>query len=751
MASRPRTSGFPRSPVPIAAPVGAVLLACASFASAQEAGLRIDGVADESAWEDAQTFTDFMLTQPLTPLYDGKVIAVQVYPRRDEVSTCRFSTLCAIAPAATALVAPAQDLASEEAADSPSEQEEPATDAPTTLRRSDENVVTQADDAFGTSIGRETIGIYSSSSVRGFSPTEAGNVRIDGLYFDQVWPLSPRIRRSTSIRVGLSAQNYPFPAPTGVIDYAFRTPGDEASLSVSLGGDSDGGANLEIDAVLPLRERTLSIGMGAALYGNERYDGTSSTEHVEAAALRWTPTMAIEIVPFWSRAYLRDYEIGPWYVPAGPYLPPHIPRRRFNGPHWALYERAAVNYGVFGRADLAKGWQLRAGVFHSHYDVDRDAYAFLTDLQPDGTGRFEVFADPAFKTASTSSEIRLSRRFSEGPRLHVLHANLRARDRSRRYGGTDVIDLGRSYIGDIIDVPEPVYDFGPQTHDTVRQWTAGLAYEGRWLDVGELSAGIQRSDYRKTIDQPGLPRAETGATPWLFNATIAGYLSERLAVYAGYTRGLEESGVAPQIASNRNAALPAILTTQHDAGFRYRFTDRLRLVAGVFDVRKPYFSLDETDLYRELGEVRSRGFEASLSGGLGKNLDVVIGAVLMRPRVHGEDVDADRVGERPVGLAERQFDLNVDWRPPGMEGVSLDLGVSHIGAMPATRDNRVELPAHTLVDLGGRYKFRLAGRNASFRVSIRNVFDEYAFDLRGAGTYHFIPGRLASAYLTVDF
>lgn len=91
--------------------------------------------------------------------------------------------------------------------------------------RSDENAVRQAQDAFRTSVGRETIGLYSASSVRGFSPVAAGNARIEGLYFDQVWTLTPRIRRAASIRVGLSAQGYPFPAPTGIVDYSFRKPG----------------------------------------------------------------------------------------------------------------------------------------------------------------------------------------------------------------------------------------------------------------------------------------------------------------------------------------------------------------------------------------------------------------------------------------------------------------------------------------------------------------------------------------------
>lgn len=627
----------------------------------------------------------------------------------------------------------------------------PARPPAATTGRTAENVVTQAEDAFGTSIGRETIGIYNSSSVRGFSPTQAGNVRIDGLYFDQVWNLSPRIRRSTSIRVGLSAQSYPFPAPTGVVDYSFRTPGTQASLSVAVGANSYGSENIEIDAVVPLTPRTLSLGLGLGLYNHEFYNGTSSWDHVEAISLRWTPTPAIEIVPFWSRSDLYDDEIGPYYVPAGSHLPPKVPRRRFNGPDWALYEGTAVNYGAFGRADIGSGWQIRAGLFRSYFDVHRDAYAFLTELRPDGTGRFQLFVDPPFKNGSTSGEIRLSHRFADGPRSHAIHANLRGRDRARRYGGTDIFDFGPSFIGDIIDDPEPAYAFGPQTVDNVRQWTAGLAYEGRWPDVGEVSVGVQRTAYRKSIDQPGLALTTTRATPWLLNATIAGYVTDRLAVYAGYTRGLEESGVAPQIAVNRNAALPAILTRQRDAGIRYRLTDNLRVVAGIFDVRKPYFSLDAGNLYRQLGEVRNQGAEMSLSGVITPRLNVVVGGVLLRPRVRGEDVRLGRVGRRPVGLASHSLDMNADWRIPGVEGVSLDIGISHLGAVPATRDNLVQLPPRMLVNIGGRYRFRIDGRNATLRISMANAFDEYAFELRGVGTYDFIAGRVVSAYLTTDF
>jgi iron complex outermembrane recepter protein len=92
--------------------------------------------------------------------------------------------------------------------------------------RSDENAVTQAEDAFGYSVGRESLGIYSGDNARGFSPAAAGNVRIDGLYFDPLIGLSGLIVESQSIKVGLSAQGYPFAAPSGIVDETLRRPSD---------------------------------------------------------------------------------------------------------------------------------------------------------------------------------------------------------------------------------------------------------------------------------------------------------------------------------------------------------------------------------------------------------------------------------------------------------------------------------------------------------------------------------------------
>ena len=616
--------------------------------------------------------------------------------------------------------------------------------------RVDENAVRQAEDAFGTSVGRETIGLYNASSVRGFSPIAAGNARVEGLYFDQVWALSPRIRRSTNIRVGISSQGYPFPAPTGIVDYSFRKPGHARKLALVTGGDSHGAAYLEADAELPLTERSLSLGIGTAIANNAYPSGVTGQYRNAALTLRWSPVAALEIVPFWHRSEGYDHEAAPLYLPAASRLPPRIARRRFRGPDWADYRGSAINYGSLASLEAGRGWTLRGGIFRSIYDDERSFSHLLAGITPEGSAHRRMIVDPPFENASTSGELRATRMLAEGPRLHTVHLSLRGRDRQRRYDGSQVLELGPTTIDAPYAAPPPRFAFGEQTRDRTRQWTGGLAYDGRWRGIGEIGFGLQKTDHRKQLRKPGLAVADTRDVPWLYNVSAAAHLAPALAAFASFTRGLEESGVAPSNALNRNELLPAIRTSQADLGLRYAPTADLKLVAAIFDVRKPYFNFDAANRYTLLGDMQNRGIELSLAGRLTPRLSVVTGAVLSRPRATGEGVRLGRVGARPVGMSGRSLELNLDWRTPWLDGLSFDTTASHLGAVTATVDNRAAIPARTLVALGGRYRFSLAGRPAALRVAVTNLFDTYGFELRGAGAFDIIAGRVASAYLSVD-
>jgi len=615
--------------------------------------------------------------------------------------------------------------------------------------RAAENAVRSAADAFGTTVGRETIGLYSPENVRGFSPTAAGNVRIEGLYFDQVWELGARLQRTTQIRVGLSALGSPFPAPTGIVDYAFRTPGDETAVSLLGALNQWGNHSLEVDANLPVRTG-LSLGLGAALYNDRNFNATRARFLELSAAVRWEPAPGLELVPFATHA--DGFEIkGPIFLPAAEGLPPRLPRRFFKGPDWARYSGTATNAGLIASWRLAEGWDLKGGLFHSRFDDRRGFTNLIVDLAADGRGTQIVFADPALKFISTSGELRLTRTIADGPRAHRIHASLRARAGNRRFGGSDVIDLGPTSVFEPTRAPAPIFAYSVQQRDRVRQWTVGLAYEGRWQGVGELSLGVQKTQYRKRIGLPGEPPVATDAAPLLFNVTLAAELTPRLVAYGGYVTGLEESGVAPENAANRNEALPAIRTSQRDAGLRYDLTGEIKLVAGVFDVRKPYFNLDGNGRFDALGNVVNQGAEISVAGPVTERLSVVAGAVLLRPRVTGESVAAGLIGPRPVGAISRRIEFNADWRPKWLDGLSLDVSASHRSPETATVSNRTAIPPRTLVDLGGRYQFAMAGKATTLRLQIENLTDLQGFELQGAGAYDLIAGRRFGGYLTVDF
>jgi iron complex outermembrane receptor protein len=256
----------------------------------------------------------------------------------------------------------------------------------------------------------------------------------------------------------------------------------------------------------------------------------------------------------------------------------------------------------------------------------------------------------------------------------------------------------------------------------------------------------------------GQPELTTKDSPWLYNGTLALHLTDTLVAYAGYTRGLEESAVAPPDAVNRNSAPPALRTSQRDAGIRYAILPRLSFVAGVFDVRKPYFNLDPGRVYRELGTVRHRGVELSLAGRPIEGLSVVAGAVLLDADVSGEEVDLGIIGSKPVGTTGRTIRANVDYRLPFFDPLSVDFGVAHQSGKVASAREYSELGGRQLMteplttfDVGARYRFKAGAAPATLRAQITNVFNVYGWNVSSSSSFRFTDERRFLLSLAADF
>lgn len=614
----------------------------------------------------------------------------------------------------------------------------------------DQNVLEEADDAFGASLGRESFGLYSANNVRGFSPIEAGNSRLLGFYFNEQGALNPQLVLNSNIRIGLAAIGFPLPAPTGIVDYRLRLADTDYRASV-LGGMSENfGVFAQIDGDLPLADN-FGVALSAGYFKEQGASSNDGQRIKLGLSARWKPTDNLELIGFGSHENLDSDEVASRLIPRSGLPPRRVPRLRFFGPDWAVESGTASNFGAIVKFSPSKRFSIEGGIFNSRFAKPVNHPIQVRDIDEEGFGNWTVNSDPEPSGRSTSGELRIRRTFVEGKRLHEISLIGRGVSIDSRYGGGQRVNLGRFAIDEKINVPRPNFTFGPQTIDNAVQLGTGVAYYGRWGRWLELSAGVQQVWYTKEITPPGEMTQKRRDTPILPSVLLGLNASDRVAFYAGFTRGLEESGLAPSEALNRNEALPARETEQVEMGVRLILPADFRLVLGAFRVEKPFFGFDDDGSFRDRGQVRHQGFETSLTGKPAEGLRILAGGTFLDATVSGPEVTAGRLGPRAVGQARFTGRFGVDWRPNGTSPISLDVSVNMSSPRMATRDNETTIPSLAIVNLGTRVRFPSVAKGAAIRFQVVNVADTYGWRFRNDGAYTPIPPRSLVLTLGSDF
>jgi iron complex outermembrane receptor protein len=620
-------------------------------------------------------------------------------------------------------------------------------------QRSSEDAVAEALDAFGSTVGRQAIGLYSSESARGFSPTQAGNLRIDGLYFDQLNFGRPvnAIVRGSSVHVGIAAQGYQFPAPTGVVDYELRAPGNELVTSVLVGDATYGVAYNETDAQIPIVKDVFSLGAGFGFTHNQPYD---SAEHGEdwtgGLVARWQPNDSILITPFWSVGNHREFSEKPdIFIGTSGYPRYHLADPM--GQPWANLDAWSSNFGTVARLSFGNSWLLAVGVFRALVYFPEQQIPFLSNTDSLNQGEYSITAIPAASTGSTSGEVRLSKLIDLGRTRHTFYLRVTGRDSSIESGPGDTKDIGPATITDVPQIPEPAFNPGLNTDVKARQLTPGAAYTGLWPNVGQITLGVQKVIYHRTVTTAGVPPASDSNTPWLYSAAAAAFPTQKLAFYSSYTRGFEEIGLAPINALNRNQPVPAQVTNQIDAGLRYQLLPRLQLVTGVFQINKPYFDLDRLNVYRLVGHTSNRGVEFSLTGDITDRLNIVSGVVLIRPTVQYQQGaiygPADQVA---IGPIPSYMSTYVQYHPATIRGLILGATVQLTSSRYAQYPG-INLPAVATVGADVHYKTKLFDKDATFFLQAYNLADAYGLTPNASGQVVAFDARRFELSLIVDF
>jgi iron complex outermembrane recepter protein len=621
--------------------------------------------------------------------------------------------------------------------------------APAMAQSSTDSAVESAEDAFGTSTSHENIGVYDENNVRGFSPGTAGNFRMEGMYFDIQGGLSGRVIDGETIRVGPAAQGYSFPAPTGVVDLQLKKVGDQASAAPFFSVDSFGGQSAELDVQLPLAGKTFGISAGIGAYNNRYNDGGGSVGYNLGLVPRWKPSANVEVLAFANHQQFSDNTSNAIFIADDSFLPARPKRGTYINPDWTRSASHSNSFGLISRINLGD-WTIRTGAFRSAY-ADQGGYSNLVIVDALGGTERQVYASPASKSASWSGELRVSRHFSEGPRLHLITATLRGRSVDSLYGGGDLAKLGPAGLNEVLNVPKPVFGFTALTDDQTRQTTGGLSYSLKWKGIGEFTAGLLRTHYVKQIAAPKVPlkRGTSDVTLPYLSATLT--VTSKLALYGSYVRGLEDAGSAPSYATNANEILPAIRTRQYDFGLRWSPFKDTSVILGYFEIEKPYIDIDQKNYYGMLGAQKHKGIEFSVTAQPAKGLRIVAGGVWLDPKVTASPLIAQPLGKRPVGQPQLRTRFNLNWTLPFAKAVTLETYVNHDSGAYGTIDNSVYAPGSTRIGAGARYKFKLGGRDFTAKVTLYNVFNVFEFVPFGSGVYGTNTQRNVQAYIATEF
>ena len=618
----------------------------------------------------------------------------------------------------------------------------------------DVNVMGIAEDAFGTKVGNDNVGLYGPTSARGFNPQSAGNVRIEGLYFDQQAFMGRALARSTTMRVGLSAQSYPFVAPTGVADISLVMPAeDHTAVGVSYDFSRPTGLNSGYLSIsVPITDELGWISSGLPYSAPHAQGGSHGDRWNFGNVFRWRPTATIEAIPFFFIQRVENEEITPSIYTASDYTPPRFNRGQFFGQEWADRAQDELNYGLLLRARPFDNWVLRGGIFGSEIDRSTNYVVNYRNVQPDGLGTLSVLKYPSHLTDSVSGEVRATGVYSQGTFRHTVNFAVRGRDARRTFGGGTSINFGLHRIGVYDLQPKPSYVYGVRDKDVVQQFTPGISYAGQWANVGEFSVGLQKSFYDRSFGKQGAALNSTRSEPWLYNGTIAYYVSRSFIVYGSYSRGIEEFGTAPDGTLNAGEPLQARITKQIDAGIRYTIMPGLNMMVGAFEISKPYYDRDATNLYTVVGDLKHTGLEFSLTGKPMPSVTVVAGAVYIKGKVSGLPVANGSIGNTEPGLPPYTVRLNVQYSPPSWKGASAEVQMNSETAQYANAKNTFKVPTLTTFAVGARYPFKVGSTRMTARVLVDNILDTFAWTVDG-NSGRFVPSavRTYQARLSADF
>lgn len=248
------------------------------------------------------------------------------------------------------------------------------------------------------------------------------------------------------------------------------------------------------------------------------------------------------------------------------------------------------------------------------------------------------------------------------------------------------------------------------------QWSVLLgATQATIYDRGYNSTGVRTSAYESTKVTP--------SASLLFKPVPS------VTIYTSYIESLENGAVAPQVdgtrrVTNRGETLAPLTSEQIELGVKTTLGGTL-LTAALFQIDKglQYMqqNIDGTSTYVQDGRQVHRGLEFTSTGRVGKGLTLVGGVTLMDATIKDNASAPLQEGKTPAGVAETMAKVYAEYDLPAVTGLTVTGGVYYTGRQPIAVSNAAYIRDFATLDLGARYRTKVAGQDVLLRLNVNNV------------------------------
>lgn len=542
---------------------------------------------------------------------------------------------------------------------------------------------------------------------------------------------------------GANALMFGIASPAGIINLVTKHAGekDVSAAAVSGNGFGQHGASVDLGRRFG-DEKQFGLRTNLQVVHLENgIDGASGSGQFASVAADWKASRDLKFMLDLEQ-YRKDVveqgaiSLSPVDPKTGLIPVPRIPdpRNLLSGT-WDVYHPRTQNTQLRTEYALARAWKLSAEISRSHSERTRlqDRIDIGTNLDTGIGNNTVAYIDNKYTTDFYKIEALGKFRLWDMPHNLTLGASYTKKD-AESFTLTNIQPKGQKQnIYNPLTLAAPVVPNVPVVYSPFVSKNTGVYFYDT-VGIGtkwKLLAGLRETsstfESSKGVTEGKTPSPALGALYDIAPATT---------IYASYMKGLEEGPTAPTNAQTRNPGeiLPPAVSKQAEIGIRTSYFKGVSVNASAFDIDRPKGDTDPVSgIFGYNGTIRYRGIETTINADINRQWSLDFSGQVMRAVQHTPLPDTDN--RTPENTAKIIAKASVKYKVRQVAGLTLNAGASFVGQRYINNMEQGTIPGVTLFNAGVGYATKIAGRKASFQVSIDNIANKRYWNSVATGTY----------------